>query len=291
MSQQKKLEQILNLLVNEEMGQAEDLLHELVIEKARYIYEELVNDEDEDEEEMEESIGGDMRQGFTNEVSDAEDDIETDELQDGEVEAGDEEGEEGDFGGEEELSTEEKVEDLEVQLADLRAEFEQLMSDELEEPYHDEGDFEGDYGDEGEVDVDFGSAGDEEMELVDSYSRRLGEATKFSDDVSVDMGKEGKLVGAGSKSAGATGTQSPYTKAPSKVVDGAKPVNFSKGSGESGGSTPSSKDDTPSDNIDAPQKNVADTAQKGEGGYVGTGKGTPKGAQNNRSLLSPAPKK
>lgn len=290
MSQQKKLEQILNLLVNEEMDQAEDLLHELVIEKARYIYEELVNDEDQDEEEMEESIGGDMRQGFTDEVSTAEDDIEADELQDGEVDDVEgEEGEEGEFDGEEELSTEEKVEDLEAQLADLRAEFEQLMSDELEEPYHDAEDFEGDYGDEEEV--DFGPEGDEEMELVDSYSRRLGEATKFSDEVAApDKSKEGKLVGTG-KVIGATGTQSPYTKAPPKFIDGAKPVDFDKGNDKAGGTTPSSKDETPSDNIDAPQKNVKDTAQKGEGGYVGTGKGTPKGAANNRSVLSPAPKK
>lgn len=280
MSQQKKLEQILNLLVNEEMEQAEDLLHELVIEKARYIYEELVNDEDEDEEEMEESIDGDMKQGFTDEVSDAEDDIETDELQDGEVDSeGDDE-----FGPEEELSTEEKVEDLEAQLADLRAEFEQLMSDELEEPNHDAEDFDGEYGD---VEVDFGSEGGEDMDLVDSY--RLGEATKFSDDVSVSMDAEGKFVGAGSKSAGATGTKSPYSNAPKKYVDGPSPVNFTKGNDKAGGATPSSKDDTPSDNIDPTQKNVKDTAQAGAGGYVGTGKGTPKGAENTKSPLSKQP--
>jgi hypothetical protein len=272
MSQQKKLEQILNLLVNEEMGQAEALLHELVIEKARYIYEELVNDEDQDEEEMEESIGGDMKQGFTDEVSAAEDDIETDELQDGEVEVDD---------AEEEMSIDDKVEDLEVQLADLRAEFEQLMSDELEEPYHDAEDFSGDY-DDGEMEVDFGSD--------DDFEQRLGEATNFSNDVSISMDTEGKLVGAG-KSIGATGTESPYTNAPTQFISGADPVNFTKGNDKAGGATPSSKNETPSDNINAPQQDRPDTGQTGTAGFVGTGKGSTKGAEGTKSPLSKMPRR
>jgi hypothetical protein len=275
MSQQKKLEQILNLLVNEEMGQAEELLHELVIEKARYIYEELVNEEDGDEEAMGDSIGGDMKQGFTDEVSNAEDDIETDELQDGEVDSDETE----------ELSTEERVEDLESQLEELRAEFEQLMSDELEEPYHDADDFAGDYSDEGGLDVDFG---DEGSDL--EFDNRLGEATNFSNNVSVSMDTEGKFVGAG-KSAGATGTESPYTHAPRQFIDGADPVEFTKGNDKPGGATPSSKDETPSDNINATQKNAPSTGQEGTAGFVGTGKGSTKGAEGTKSPLTNMPRR
>lgn len=314
MSQQKKLEQILDFLVNEDVEKAEELLHDLVVEKARNIYEELVNEEDEDEEDMDEamdeSIGGDMKQDFTRDVRTAKEDIEADELQDGEVEVefdgeieDGEEGEEMDFDAdgefddheEEHMDVEDKVEDLESQLEELRAEFEQLMAAELDEPHHDEGDFEVDGEDEFEVD------GEAEMEFEPEVEegRYVGEATKLQDNVpDAGMGKEGKLTGTGKNSkSGATQTQSPYTKAPAKSIDGAKPVDFGKGStggeytGPKGGDADSAKDDTPSSNIDVDQKDVNHGAQTTDGDFVGTGKNSKKGATNTKSPLSTAPKK
>lgn len=49
-----KFEKLLDLLVNEEMDQANELFHEIVVEKSREIYENLIAEEAEDDEEMEE---------------------------------------------------------------------------------------------------------------------------------------------------------------------------------------------------------------------------------------------
>lgn len=50
-----KFEKLLDLLVNEEMDQANDLFHEIVVEKSREIYENLIAEEaDDEEEDMEE---------------------------------------------------------------------------------------------------------------------------------------------------------------------------------------------------------------------------------------------
>lgn len=306
MSQHKKLERILDLLVNEEADKAEELLHNLVVEKARNIYESLVNeedveDEDLDEEEVDESIGGSAREDFMGEIEAEKNDIEADELQDGEVgdegydevdfEGGDEL--EGDFEGEE-LEVEDRVEDLEAQLSELRAEFEQLMSDELEEPNHDAEDFAGEYGDEAELDgaeVAFG--GEEE-----AYIESIEEATKLQDNVpDPGMSKEGKLAGTGKNSkTGATGTEAPYTKAPTKSLNGADPVDFTKGSeggehkGPFGGDAETAKDDTPSSNIDVKQSDVGAGEQSAEGKFVGTGKNSKSGQTQTKSPLSKAPK-
>jgi len=321
MSQQKKLEQILTLLVNEESEKAEELLHDLVVEKARNIYEEIVNDEEEDDEEMDESIGGDPKQDFISEIEADRDDVSSDELNDGEApefepEETDDEGEDGeedDFGGDDfgadefdgaeeggEEPVENQVLDLQSQIAELRAEFEQLLAAEMDEPGQ-----EGDFTDMG-GEMDFGGdemAGDE-MGMGDEYEEgmrfeAIEEATKLQDNVpDPGMNKEGKLAGTGKNSkTGATNTQSPYTKAPSKSVNGESAVDFTKGSaggeytGPSGGDTTSARDDTPSDNIGEEPTNVSHGEQKSEGDFVGTGKNSKKGAVNTKSPLSTAPKK
>jgi len=304
MSQHKKLERILDLLVNEDTKEAEELLHNLVVEKARNIYESLVNEEDEEDETMDEemcdeSIGGEAKDDFMGDVEADKDDIEADELQDGEVGDDDFDGDfEGDMDSDEELDIEDKVEDLEAQLAELRAEFEQLMSDELEEPYHDAEDFEGDYEVDGEEEVEVDSEEDEDEFSFES----LEEATQLQDKVAdPGMSKEGKLAGTGKNSkTGATGTQSPYTNAPSKSINGANPVDFTKGkaggeyTGPAGGDSEKAKDDTPSSNIDVKHAQAGDGklgGQTGEGKFVGTGKGSKSGATQTKAPLTKAPKK
>jgi hypothetical protein len=73
-----KFEQLLDYLVNEEMEKANELFHEIVVEKSRDIYENLIAEED-DEEEMEESADDEMDESADDEEMDesAEDDEES----------------------------------------------------------------------------------------------------------------------------------------------------------------------------------------------------------------------
>ncbi len=152
MSQQKKLEQVLDLLLSENSDQAAEILHQIIVEKARTIYESIVDEEadveDEDKEAVDESeeVGGEPSKDFTDEISSDEEEIASDEETDGEAEGdendetssednpfGDSDSEDDEMG---EGSTEDRVEDLESQLAELRAEFDALMGEEMQEPNH-----------------------------------------------------------------------------------------------------------------------------------------------------------
>lgn len=296
MSQRKKLEQVLELLINEESDRAEELLHDIVVEKARTIYESLVNEEDdEDEEDIEESFGGDPKEEFIGEVEADMDDIESDEIAGGELddEMGMEYGEddidgEGDF---EDEGVDVKIDELSAQIAELKDMFASEMGLEDEADFEDE-----EAGFEAEAPF-----GDEE----ESYMEDLEEATKLQDPVAdPGMKKEGKLTGTGKHSkTGATGTEAPYTKAPTKSLNGADPVDFTKGAtggeynGPAGGDSETAKDDTPSSNIDVSHKQEdpvnltgAGTGQNTEGKFSGTGKNSKTGATQTKSPLTKAPK-
>ncbi len=128
-----KYEQLIEYIINEDEDQAKALFHDIVVEKSRDIYESLM-----DEETVDETIGG-------NEVEDLVDEIQADETdgipegEDEEMDAeeemmggDDEEDHHADVGGDEAL--EDKVMDLEKELDELKAEFDALMSDEMETP-------------------------------------------------------------------------------------------------------------------------------------------------------------
>jgi hypothetical protein len=66
-----KFEQLLDLIVNEEMDKANELFHEIVVEKSRDIYENLIAEEAEDD--VEEAIDDDMDES-ADEVDEAADD-------------------------------------------------------------------------------------------------------------------------------------------------------------------------------------------------------------------------
>jgi hypothetical protein len=126
-----KYEQLVEFIINDETDKARELFHEIVVEKSRDIYENLVAEEDLRE------IGG-------NEVEDMVQDVQMDEQGISEEE---EEGEEGsdeevgafdaeeEFGGEEhgEEGVEARVDDLESALDELKAEFDALMAGEESE--------------------------------------------------------------------------------------------------------------------------------------------------------------
>ena len=163
MADRKKFEEMLNLLVNEDREAAAELFHEIVVEKSRDIYESLLEDEadldEEDDEEVDESDDEEVDE------SDDEDDEDLDEgfdLDEFEVEADDDmmggdptddmmgdleldmddddmDMDDDDMGmddddmdmdmdnGDEDI--EDRVDDLEDAIEDLKAEFEALMSD------------------------------------------------------------------------------------------------------------------------------------------------------------------
>jgi len=71
-----KFEKLLDLLVNEEMDQANELFHEIVVEKSREIYENLIAEEIEDED-MEESMEDeDMEESMEDEDKKEEESVE-----------------------------------------------------------------------------------------------------------------------------------------------------------------------------------------------------------------------
>ena len=150
-------EQLIEYVINDDEAKARELFHQIVVDKSRAIYEELMNQEEdleeavEDDEDLEEGIDGVPSTG--DESDDLIDDIEAEEegmTFENDVEVDDEAGEEetADIEGEGEL--EDRVVDLEDKLDELMAEFEAMMGDGGEDYGDDVGDEAG--GDAIEVD-------------------------------------------------------------------------------------------------------------------------------------------
>jgi hypothetical protein len=124
-----KFEQLIEYIINDETEKANELFHNVVVEKSREIYNELVA---EDMDGMDDGHGMSMDQ-----TDDMMGDIAADEEGMGHEDG---EGDEMSFGDEEgdgEGSMEDRVVDLEDALDDLKAEFEKLMGDEAGEEEHD----------------------------------------------------------------------------------------------------------------------------------------------------------
>lgn len=270
MSQQQKLEQVLDLLLSEDSDQAAELLHQIIVEKARTIYESIVDEEaddtDEEKEDLDESeddeVGGEPDEDFTSEISSDQEEIDSDEEQDGEAEEDDAEEDgiddgddemDSEFGSEDEGSTEDRVEDLESQLAELRAEFDALMGEEMQEPQH------ADLGDEmGDIEGEFGGMDDESDQGADMPS--FGGEEQVVGEVVATMYEKKKAAA--------------LKKAPE-----AKKGELKKGL----------KKDKKVDEETKFLSAVSDTGQKGTAKLVGTGKDTPLGAEQTKSSFTNIP--
>ena len=166
-----KFEQLIEYIINDEEDKAKELFHEVVVEKSRDIYENLMAEEEQVEESTEETVeeATDSDEDAVEESKDSEeeaveesivDEITTDETLGGdaaddlvdEIEA-DEEGIA--LEGEDEEDLEDRVVDLEDKLDELMAEFEELMNDEDKEEAPEE---------EPEMDMDMGDEAEEEGE-------------------------------------------------------------------------------------------------------------------------------
>ena len=133
----KKFEQLIEYIINDDDQKARELFHEIVVEKSREVYENLMNDEYGDQvddfiddvESDEEGMNMDSEDEDMEDMEDMEDytDVEDMDSEDEDME---------DEGEVEEL--EDRVVDLEDKLDELMAEFDALMSEEEDEDMEDE---------------------------------------------------------------------------------------------------------------------------------------------------------
>ena len=200
MSDQNKFEKMLELLVNEDKAAAEELFHEIVVEKSRDIYESLLEDEaevDEADEEVDES-DEDLDEADDEEVDESDEDLDENfSLDTFEVEADDEPfggdktddlandlgmempGEEGDDDmgdAEDDADVEDRVEDLEDALDDLKAEFEKMMAGD------DEGEDDGEEADD-DAEGDMGMDAEEEPEEAMAFEAADEEVEEADEEV------------------------------------------------------------------------------------------------------------
>ena len=221
-----KYEQLVEFIINDENDKARALFHAIVVEKSRDIYESLVEEED-----LDETIGG-------NEVEDLVDEVSLDEegISEEEEEFGaEEEDGAGEFGGEEEVGEEEiedRVLDLESALDELKAEFDALMADEAHEPEHHDGiddpDFGGEeeYGSEESAPEEFYESEEEDEEedeeeldesIVREYVEKVGDTGQHSE--------SGKMAGTGARTPASGGKQTKSS------VAGKNPIGAGSASG------------------------------------------------------------
>jgi len=210
MAKKINFEQLLEYVVNGETAKADELFHQLVVLKSREIYENIIESEledvdideaseEDDEEEMDEATESDeeeMDEATESDEEEMDESTEEEEMDENfgmEAFGGDEtddmmhdigdEGESDDDGmdmddgdddmGHDEGGEEDRISDLEDQLADLRAAFDSLMADEKHEPEHNDGvddpDFSGMDSDEDDEEDEgmMPGAFEEEIESID----------------------------------------------------------------------------------------------------------------------------
>ncbi len=252
MTNRTTFEQMLEYLISEDHDTARELFHQLVVEKSREIYENILAEdfsEDHDEDGTGSPIGGDQTDDFMSDIEDGEGD---------EDEFGSDEDGEGD-------DLEDRVLDVEDELEELRAEFDRLMADENGESEHDQDpdlddDMLGDDGDDG----------DDENKEVESFMREYIE--KVSAPKGGDNGANSKSIVAKKNDMGGTTANLRGGEA--------------KGEGTKGGlANPSSKEEN-FGNVNVPGGNAGKTAfKRREAGHGAEKKGN--GDNGDKGANSP----
>jgi hypothetical protein len=259
MSQQKKLERVLDLLLSEDSNQAAELLHQVIVEKARVIYESIVDEEDSAEDDMDaqgDVVGGEPNKDFTDAISSDQEEIDADEHNDGEAS--------DDFDDLEDKD--EEYEDFKSQIEELRAKFSEItgelldtvdsMEDELDDNESEEDEEDG-YDDEAddELDSDFD-------EIESDYVAEDSHCHKCDCDPCECPEEEHPMF---EKKKSAKLKVAPQAKKMPKGKKMAEETQF--------------------------LKKTADTGQRGTAKFVGTGKDSHLGAEQDRSVFSKAPSK
>jgi hypothetical protein len=176
-----KFEKLIEYVINDEENKAADLFHQIVVDKSRDIYEDLMQADkidDEDVDDVEKEVEADEINEDDDEMTFGGDDGEADEIAfGGDEDFGDEE--EGEFdiemgapeGDVDSEDLEDRVVDLEDKLDELMAEFDDLMGDEE--------------GGEEFSDAEFS----DELSLDDEEGEEFGDE-EFSDELSLDDEEE-----------------------------------------------------------------------------------------------------
>ena len=197
MSAQDRYTKIIESLVNGDEANASDLLHEAIVDKAREIWSDLVEQDDiaEDEiseEELDEALGGVADENFLNDIETADEDISAEEAFEAEDDEDDAEeaddememdadamelaGDEDEAGDDEDHGDiEDAMMDVEDALADLKAKFAEIMNDEP-------------VAEEAEEEFTFEEADEELEESADEEAEELEEAADLS-----KVGKDGAM--------------------------------------------------------------------------------------------------
>lgn len=282
----RKFEQLIDMIINEEEDKARALFHDIVVEKSREIYESMMYAEGDMETQPSGQVG-DLLDEIGAEVDSEESGMTEEDDEFADIDVDDEDGmgdDDMDMGdGEEEL--EDRVVDLEDKLDMLMAEFEELMGQE-----GDMGDEEmGDMGDMGDEEMMEGRHEDEEGEEAVEESEELEEEENLEE--SVQLKKVPGLYD--SKIGGDDGdnTKSIALTKPKVTQTGASPVKFSgheagKGGTQGGVLNPSPKT-IPGSYKNAPGgKNFSEKGEAAPKPKHGEGSS----GQNNKSIVGESKK-
>ena len=163
-----KFEQLIEYVINDESEKARELFHDIVVEKSRTIYEEMMEAEEaEDDETVEE--GFDMEEDLMGDIDTEEQGVNMEDDEMGDEFGAEDDGFADEMGGDDEMGEEgleDRVVDLEDKLDELMAEFEQLMGGEAGEEEHSDLDFDDELG---------GDASDEYVDDVEVSDDMDGE--------------------------------------------------------------------------------------------------------------------
>jgi len=247
-----KFEQLLDLIVNEEMDKANELFHEIVVEKSRDIYENLIAEEA--EEEMDEAADEEMDESSDEEEMDesadeeemdesAEETEESVDLEDSySMEADDEEGDmggdatddfgadvgamDGEMGGEE--GEDAAIFDIKNAIEELEAAFAKLeQAQGSEEPHGEFGDEEG--GEEDEMEM-MGQPAFEGRRMTREYTENVG--TNWEKGSTQKAQGQYAGAGTGDKEGAPVEGKSPISSGSGKPNSGANAKNLAQGQAE-----------------------------------------------------------
>ena len=171
----RKFEELIDLIINEQEDKARELFHEIVVEKSREIYENIMD---------EEMMGSDMEEGMSGQVGDLLDEIEAEETDSPAVQEAEDE-EDIAFDDDAEEAGAEMTADLEMDHDDQKSELDELK-DKLEDWLQD---FEAAL--EGHEEEEMDAEDSEDMEdMEDEDSEEMMEAVQLQK-VSVTHGDDG----------------------------------------------------------------------------------------------------
>lgn len=244
-----KFEQLLDYLVNEEMDKANELFHEIVVEKSREIYEGLIAEEEQDdeeqqdesvesdEEEMAEAADEELEDSYMMDADDSDEmggDATDDMLAD--IEMDDQDGD----------AEDQAIFDIKNAIAELEAAFADLEAAQGE----DEGDdMDAEFGDE-DGEEEFGDEEDDE-----ESNEMMGMVREYRETVAKPSGD---VAGAntGDKMSAASATKSPISSGKGKPTTGATAANIA------------GKSDTANEDGTSPKGKVGGLVKQG-GKFVG----------------------